>query len=51
MNDFVLLQPHARKLVRRYFPGCSGGLDVKLGFKGSLAVFTKDWHGKVNIVG
>ena len=51
MNDFVLLQPHARNLVMRYFPGCAGVLDVEPTFKGSLEVFTKTWRGKVKVVG
>lgn len=51
MNDFVLLQPHARNLVMRYFSGCAGVLDVEPAFKGSLEVFTNTWRGKVKAVG
>lgn len=51
MNDFILLQNYARNLLLRYFLGCGGVLDVEPGFKGSLEVFTKDWRGKIKIVG
>ncbi len=51
MTDFVLLQNYARNLLMRYFLGCAGVLDVETGFKGSLEVFTKDWRGKVKVVG
>lgn len=51
MTDFVLLQNYARNLLMRYFFSCAGVLDVEPGFKGSLEVFTKDWRGKVKVVG
>lgn len=51
MTDFILLQNYARNLLIRYFVGCAGVLDVEPGFKGSLEVFTKDWRGKVKVVG
>ena len=51
MTDFVLLQNYARNLLMRYFLGCAGVLDVEPGFKGSLVVFTKEWRGKVRVVG
>jgi hypothetical protein len=51
MNDFILLQNYARNLLLRYFLGCAGVLDAEPGFKGSLEVFTKNWRGKVKVVG
>lgn len=51
MSNFILLQNYARNLLMRYFFSCAGVLDVELGFKGSLKVFTKEWRGKVKVVG